>query len=328
MSVQGLANATITALAVQPGSSNSLMAGLAEQYLAHTDNQGATWDFLTVFNAGAVGFDPHNPAQVYEGLGWGNRLTLRINRTTTGGQDWSTLFQINYSPPLSTSVGAADIWVSPNDSNLILAAVAGFDGGVYRSANGGSSWNRTSQFWANALAADPDNSQILYFGSSRCGYVFQSTNGGSSWSNISPDVSQGCWVDEVRDVKVGPNSQVYAATEKGLMKRDGGAWAKVSGLPTDNVRALAVDRTADPWAIYAGTGGQGIFVSQDDGSTWTPCNEGLGRMVITKLAISSSSPTILYAGTELGGVWSRDVTRGTFMDKRLYLPLIIRDNGL
>ena len=79
----------------------------------------------------------------------------------------------------------------------------------------------------------------------------------------------------------------------------------MTGLPTDDITALAIDRSTTPGIIYVGTGEDGVFVSEDGGNTWTSFNEGLGNLSITKLAISASLPKMLYAGTAYGGVWSR-----------------------
>jgi len=108
----------------------------------------------------------------------------------------------------------------------------------------------------------------------------------------------------VRDIEVDLNSQVYAATDEGLMKWDGSGWITLNGLPTDDITALAIDRSSSPGIVYAGTGEDGVFVSEDGGNTWTSFNEGLGNLSITKLAISDSLPKMLYAGTAYGGIWS------------------------
>jgi hypothetical protein len=60
-----------------------------------------------------------------------------------------------------------------------------------------------------------------------------------------------------------------------------------------------------------GTGEDGVFVSQDGGSTWIDFNEDLGNLSINKLAISASQPKMLYAGTAYGGVWSRIIGEAT-----------------
>ncbi len=88
------------------------------------------------------------------------------------------------------------------------------------------------------------------------------------------------------------------------MKWDGSGWTKLTGLPTDDITALAIDKSTSSGTLYVGTGEDGVFVSEDGGDTWTSFNQGLGNLSITKLAISDSLPKMLYAGTAYGGIWS------------------------
>jgi len=305
-SSQGMDNAVIDGLAVHPTSSDTVFAAVEGDghYLATTTNYGTSWDYLldSPTKLGAVAVDPQNPSTIFAGDDYEYAYSyVYIHKSTDEGQSWSDT-ELCYRS--GVELGVSDIWVNPGDSSIILAAVAGFggdNGGVYRSTNGGATWLRTYTFWATALASDPGNPGIIYLGTARNGYVFQSTDGGSSWTNISPSAE---WVLEVRDIEVDLNSEVYAATDEGLLKWDGAAWTNSTGLPTDDITALAIDRDTSPGTVYVGTGEDGVFVSQDGGNTWMPFNEGLGNLFITKLAISDGQPRMLYAGTEYGGVYS------------------------
>jgi len=62
------------------------------------------------------------------------------------------------------------------------------------------------------------------------------------------------------------------------------------------VRALAF--SADGTKLFAGTDG-GIFLSTDNGTSWTAVNTGLTNTTVHALAVSGAN---LYAGTE-GGVF-------------------------
>jgi len=330
-STRGMNNTSIEGLAVHPTSSDTVFAAIKGDghYLAKTTNGGTSWDYLPniATNRGAVTIDPQNPSTIYAGFGWDGRSARAypINKSTDGGQSW-TWTGVLFSTWEYHYVGVSDIWVKPNDSSTILVAVAGFGtsgGGVYKSTNFGAAWSRTYSFWASTLAADPTSPEVLYFGSKQCGYVFRSTDGGSSWTNISPGAPPGeCWVWEVRDIEVALNSQVYAATDEGVMKWDGSSWTKLAGPSTDDITALAIDRSTRPEIIYAGTGEDGVFVSEDGGSIWNPFNEGLGNLSITKLAIGASQPRTLYAGTAYGGVWKSTIPPSVY---EIYLPLTLRN---
>lgn len=52
--------------------------------------------------------------------------------------------------------------------------------------------------------------------------------------------------------------------------------------------------------VYAGTFGQGIFVSQNNGSTWNKSNSGLSSLDISSIAISGAN---VFVGTYSGGVF-------------------------
>src|SRR5271157_5123802 len=52
--------------------------------------------------------------------------------------------------------------------------------------------------------------------------------------------------------------------------------------------------------LFVGTWGGGIFLSTDNGTSWTPANAGLTCLCIDALAVSGTS---LLAGTYGGGVF-------------------------
>jgi len=310
----------IRGLAVDPTSSDTVFATLSggESSLATTTNGGNSWDYLVdpPTDLRAVAVDPLWPSTIFVGKVMEYQRDVYIYKSTNGGQSWTgtALFHLLSTP--TDMIGVSDIWVDPSNSNTILVAVQGgtdfvglHGGGVYRSTDGGTTWHRTPVSLiiqsVTTLAADPQNSQILYYGTSGWGYVYQSTNGGSIWTRISPG---GEWAPSVRDIEVDLNSHVYAATSEGLMKWDGSDWTELTGLPTDDIRAIAIDRSTAPGTVYVGSGEYGVFVSQDGGSTWIDFNEDLGNLFIRELAISASQPIILYAGTVYGGVWSNSVS--------------------
>ncbi|NQT82367.1 DUF5011 domain-containing protein, partial [bacterium] len=302
----------INDLAVDPTSPDTVFAAIDGEHLAKTTNGGASWDYVdnSPTDLGAVTIDPQEPPTMYAGAAyreWPANIVFAIRKGTEGGQSWARLGNM-FTAWGYHDFGVSDIYVHPRDSNTILVALAGFGGenhpgGVHKTTDGGQTWERTYGFWANTLAAHPHDPDIVYFGTARWGYVFQSTDAGSTWQDFSPG---GEWVWEVRDIEVDSNSHVYAATSEGLRKcdgLDGSNWAKLTGLPTDDITALAIDRSTSPGIVYAGTAG-GVFVSEDGGNTWLPFMDGLGNVTISDLALTEGQSKILYAGTA-GGVWSR-----------------------
>ncbi len=305
-SVQGLNNTYIEGLATHPTSSGTVFAAMRGYNLATTANGGTSWDYLagSPSNLGSIAINPQNPSTIFAGQRQQYPIRFYLHKSTNGGQSWTDVeFLYNFFG--TVQLGVSDIWIHPSDPSTMLLAVEGFGtggGGVFRSTDAGATWDRKYSFWGTALAADPAKPGTVYFGTARYGYVLQSTDRGVSWTRISPG---GEWVWEVRDLEVDMNSQVYAATDSGLIKWDGSDWTNVAGLPTIDITALAFDRSLIPEVLYVGTGESGIYVSDDGGNTWIPFNDGLESLSITELSISGSEPKMVYAGTAYGGVWSR-----------------------
>ena len=72
-------------------------------------------------------------------------------------------------------------------------------------------------------------------------------------------------------------------------------WVQTSG-PGGNVLSL----TANGGNLFAGTGGGGVFLTTNNGTNWTPVNNGLTNPVVFSLAASGG---YIFAGTQGGGVF-------------------------
>lgn len=80
------------------------------------------------------------------------------------------------------------------------------------------------------------------------------------------------------------------------------AWIS-AGLTGMTVQALAIDARG-PKVMYAGTDGDGVFRSEDDGGSWMPASNGLGNMNVHAVHVVAWNPgRQTNAGTD-GGVFS------------------------
>jgi M6 family metalloprotease-like protein len=296
----------INDLAIHPHSSDTAFAAIegSGHSLTKTTNRGASWSNLTnsPFGIGAVAIDPQNPSIIYVGEGYDYYAYQQfgIYKSADEGQNWDFIAILSLSGWFY--VGVSDIWIHSNDSNLMMVTMEGLSeaGGAYRSTNGGETWGKAIGGSHIALASDPVNPNVVYNGKEKSAQIYRSDDGGSSWTEITPADGFG----DIQDIEVDTDSEVYVATNSGLWKRSGSSWAELSGLPTEDITALAIDKSPSPNIIYAGTSGYGVYASQDGGSTWTPFNDGLENLDITKLAVSDTNTKVLYAGTSYGGVWS------------------------
>jgi len=73
-------------------------------------------------------------------------------------------------------------------------------------------------------------------------------------------------------------------------------WQQTNGPYNGAVLALASSGTN----IFAGTGNGGVFLSTDNGTSWTEKNNGLTNTNIESLAINGTN---IFAGTHSGGVF-------------------------
>jgi hypothetical protein len=303
-SSDGLIATYITGLAVDPTTSNNAIATIrgGAYHLSETPNSGISWNALTSspVNLGAVAIDPQTPSTLWVGDGSDYKNAFYVHNSTNGGQDWESI-QFFYCFG-GCNVGISEILVSENNPDHLLVGTSGFDGILARTTDGGLTWQQLG-FSTTALAYDPNQHDIVYQGKTSIGQVFRYANIWGTWS-IS-EITPAGGIGGVRDIAVDPASRVFAAASDGLWRKDGSDWTKFPDLPTDDIRAVAIDSSEGPAIVYVGTGSEGVFVSSDGNGNWVPFNQGLGNLSITKLAINNVHPKRLYAGTAHGGVWVR-----------------------
>ncbi|OAV45876.1 glycosyl hydrolase [Lewinella sp. 4G2] len=226
-----------------------------------TKDGGQTWtnvsDGYFGGSVGAIAVAPSNPNVLYVG---GGEKTVRGNvsygygvwKSIDGGKSWQ-------QTGLNNSRHIGRIRVDRNDPNLVYAAVMGDlykdteERGVYRSKDGGQTWERILFAGAAAGAVDLDidasNPRILFASTwkiRRTPYslssggegsaLWKSTDGGDTWLDIS--------------------------SAKGLPS---GTWGinAVAISPVDGERVYAIIENENG----------GVFVSNDGGETWAKRND-------------------------------------------------------
>lgn len=180
--------------------------------------------------------------------------------------------------------------------------------GVYRSANGGSSWFPASTGLGNltvrALAFRPDGSALL--AATAGAGVYRTMDAGFHWSPSNA----GLTAVSVRCLAFAPSapSVVYAGTDDGVFRSaDGGVtWTlRSTGLPALPVQDLVV-HTANASEVYAGVFGGGVYKTTSGGVGWTVSSTGMGAVVVLDLEIRADRPDTLWAATRAGVFETRD----------------------
>lgn len=199
------------------------------------------------------------------------------------------------------------IAVSPIDDHVLVAG--GGAGGIYRSSDGGTSWNAVlpGKTAVLTIAFSPFNPQVVLAGT-RGGGAFISTDGGVKWN-----AAGGLDGRQVRAFAFA-KSLVVAGTDKGVYSSDDGkAWAS-AGLTSTSIDAIAVAAVNPPVRLIAGgdSSGAGIplYESIDAGATWNPLTPAISGTVVTKIAAGPLPPTgnirAIVVGTNTGLFISTD----------------------
>ncbi len=267
-----------------------------------TVDGGQTWkavsDGFFGGSIGAVAVAPSDPAVVYAG---GGEETIRGNvshgegiwKSTDAGKTWTHI-------GLEDSRQIARIRVHPSNPDLVYVAAMGHafgpneTRGVYRSKDGGKTWERilfvNRDAGAVDLTFDPSNPRILYASTwrfRRTAYSFESggegsalwksTDGGDTWKELSRNKGMPKGTLGIIGVSASPSNpqNVYAiveANDGGVFRsRDGGeTWTKTSESRDLRQRAWYYTRIyADPKdedSVYVVN--VRFHKSKDGGKTW------------------------------------------------------------
>ncbi len=285
----------INCLAVDPADQNIIYAGSASGGVFKTVDGGNNWnpifDDQPYLSIGSITIDPNNSDRIFVGTGDVNIsgypfIGDGIYKSENGGTTWTHL-------GLEDQRIIAKIAIDPNNSDIIYTATMGIpfernnDRGLYKSSDGGTSWNQilflSDEAGTVDVLIDPANSQRIFAAgwdrirnnhesliSGNHGRIYRSENGGASWDTLYNGL---------------PNERIC---------RTGLA---VSG---DSFFCIMVDSFYNL---------KGIYVSEDEGDSWDSIslstfsdNQGGFGWYFGQLDVNPFNPQEMYVcGVELWG---------------------------
>ena len=347
----GLPN-TIESLALIPTDPDTVYAGTNLEGMYKTIDGGVTWapvgnGLAAEVSVNAIALEPGNPATIFaattgHGLykssdtaaNWSQSNhgihALEITDMAFDPTDTDILWVATNGTGVFKSTDAGENWVEMNTglASLYLGSLAidpadpdtafvGSGRGVYKTTDGGLTWNGTFGLpWASTydLIIDPSTSDVLYAGLGNTPGVYKSVDGGDNWSDASTGIS-GTFVRALA-VDHTDTDILYATGVPcdGIYKslNGGASWTALdTGLANDCRWSMVMDPN-DPDTLY--TGSRGVYRTTDGGGSWLLVDTGLPQWsVINALSIVPDSSRI-YAGESIEGVFVSDDSGATWTE--------------
>ena len=222
-----------------------------------------------------VAVDPNDTNTWYAGAPAGG-----LWKTTDAGANWVNLFDT------FLQIGVSGIAIDPNNSDIIYIATGDDDAadsysiGVFKSINGGQTWNETGLNPANSsinllmneIFVSPNNSDIIFVGTNQG--LFRSVNGGDTFEQVLDQ--------DINDFRLKPGdpNTIYAVDNTRFYRSTNGGdtFENINAnLPVTAGRSVIEVTEDNPNAVYIlmaqtfnnGGGFLGLFKSENSGDTFT-----------------------------------------------------------
>jgi photosystem II stability/assembly factor-like uncharacterized protein len=319
-SADGLGEALVFVIAIDPHDSDVLFAGSSGQGAFKSTDAGATWKAISAdTNVNAILVDPDDGNVVYVGSDRHGVL-----KSTDGGRSFVRIG----SPAVPSILSLA------KSGQTLYAGTA--TQGVSESTDGGRTWRNSevSPGLANVLSVDGQGA--VYVGTNFGGAFMRSVSD-SHWRRLGWDLLKRCACQNGDAIAIDPGNHdhVLFSTNGGglLATEDGGRhWhdGGTEGLMTNGPRGIAFDPT-DPRHVYVGSiWGGGLFRSDDGGKHWQVRRFGPADITVYGIAVdpvdhsvyatASSNGDGLWKSTDFGNTFTR-IDRAPGASAGVYLGL-------
>ena len=271
----------ISSIAVS-GSTLFALDNSAAKTLYKSADNGATWSALTNVPKTVVSVAVYNN-QVYAGTVGG------VYRSADNGQTWTAA---NTGIPVTE--GATDECMMMVSNNILYA---GYKGLIYTSSDNGNTWVKGT----GTLTAAPQRSILntgFYIIVATDQGVYYSNNNGSSWKKSALDLKL------VNAFQLSGETVIAAADNGIFFSYDNGAsWTVATFKNELNKIPYAGCITKSGKELYAGLEFGGVYISANNGLSWTKFNTGINpEPGVLSMALSEG---YLYIGTKGDGIWKR-----------------------
>ncbi len=299
ISDHGIPIGSIGAVAVAPSNPDVLYVGTGSDAIRgnvstgrgvyRSDDDGATWRYLGLREAGQIGrirIHPDDPDVAYlaaTGHPFGPNPERGVFRTRDGGQSWENVLSV------SDSTGAIELLMNEHDPDELFAAMwraerkpwtmisGAREGGIYRSRDGGDSWEKLAGGLPSELIgkigitqgrSDPARLYAIIEAAPGSG-IYRSLNGGDSWTLVSDDprlLGRPWYFYNIFADPTDPDV-VYVAGGGFFRSTDGAESFESIPMPHSDHHDLWISPD-NPAVMVQGNDG-GVVVTVDGGRTWS-----------------------------------------------------------
>ncbi len=310
-----------------------------------TDDGGKTWS-KTLFvgpqsGVSDLAMDVQHPNVVYAGIWQFQRRPWTFTsggaddglyKSTDGGRTWTKL--TDHGLPTDT-IGRIAIAVAPSDGNRVYAIIESKQGILWRSDDGGKTWQMTSNdtlvdqrpFYFTHIAVDPKNPDKVYAVSESTSV---STDGGKKFKAIADSVHvdfHAIWI-----APNDPNRLILGEDGGYALTVDGGAnWFFSANLPIAQIYRVGLSNENPYWVCVGLQDNNGWCApsnTQDpsgiQNKAWISVAGGDGEWTVP----DPSDPNFIWADSENGviTVANKQTKDGWFVQPYLQLAAEAFDN--
>lgn len=267
------------------GVGNNLFVAATGRGIYKSVNNGEQW---IQSNAGITNSTIKTLVRSGQNLFAGAYYSGGVHYTTNGGVGWNASY-----PSMSYVIQLV------NNNNEIYAATNGW--GLYKTTDNCATWTRLSAGLTNQnIYSVAVSGTKIFVGTDNSG-VYSTIDNGTTWIEVNNGLT-----NKNINMLTFVGSNLFAATTGGVFisTNSGTSWT-AAGLAGKNIITLKANNNK----LFAGTWGEGVYVSLDNGTTWTQIKNGMTSLTIFALAfdnnnnIYAASAANVYSSKDGGATW-------------------------
>lgn len=288
-------------LAADPRNPDHILLGTSSSLLFVSNDGGYNWARLARLGDGDhyvldhIVFNPAQPDIIYVAAWSVETDGGDVFRSNDSGRSWRALAGMH-------GKSVRSFVMAPSDPNILIAGALD---GVFRSRDGGETWQRISPPGhpeiknIESLAVDPVDPNIIYAGTWHL--PWKTIDGGMTWYSIKEGVIDD---SDVFSIILDPRNSklVFASACTGIYKSEdaGARFRRVQGIPNSARRTRVLrQHPVDPNMVYAGTT-EGLWASINSGQTWHRVTAE--TVIVNDVLVDARHPGTVLLATDRSGV--------------------------